>query len=326
MKNPVRVAVIGAGYWGKKVINEYLRLMKNANAELSRVCDFKTDNLVFCKDRYGIPSKALTTDYREVFSLEDIDAVHICTPNETHYSIALEALKSGKHILIEKPLTLETKHAYDLVDLAKDMGLVLQVGHIFRFNNALKVTRELVKKQVLGDIYYIRQQWTTLMPPPPGKDIIFDLAPHPIDILNYLVGQWPSRVTCRAKAYRRSGAEEVAYITAEFDDRLMANIELSWLQPGKVRKTDLIASEFCISVDCLNQKVVVESTNGDETKLLNVKKNNTLYDEIRHFVSCVSKNHSFNNNASVVGVKNVEVLESLKRSLVEGRTVKVPGS
>jgi len=324
VKDQVNVAVIGAGYWGKKVISEYLRLMRNSEAKLSKVCDLKVENLAYCRDHYGIADKDLTRDYREAVSSEDVDAVHICTPNETHYPIALEALKSGKHVLIEKPLTLYAKNAYDLVDLAKDMDLILQVGHIFRFNNALRLTRKLIRKRVLGEIYYVRERWTTLMPPPPGRDILFDLAPHPIDVLNYLIGKWPSVVTCRAKAYRENSFEEVAYITAEFDGRLMANIELSWLQPGKVRNTDLIASEFCASVDCLSQKVEIKSTNGEETKLLDVKKNNTLYDEIHHFINSILNNHNFRNSAAVVGVKNVEVLESLKKSLVEGRTVKVP--
>ena len=230
---------------------------KYPNIRLSSVCDVLDRNLAYCIRVCNLPKENVTKDFRKVLNSPHIHAVHICTPNETHYQIGKEALEAGKHVLLEKPMTLNSKQAYDLVEMAASKNLTLQVGNIFRFNNALKKTRELLAKNFFGETYYLKLQWTTLMLSPPNRDIIFDLAPHPIDILHYLLNEWPTKVICKAKAYRREMPEEIAYIIAEFEESTVAHIELSWLLPGKMRKAILIGSERCGTIDCLNQIVKV---------------------------------------------------------------------
>ena len=323
LKDSVNVAVIGAGYWGKKVTREYLQLARsNPKVDLLMVCDLQDQNLRRCNEAFQVSEKKLTRDYKEVLCSNDVDAVHICTPNETHHQICKEALSADKHVLLEKPMALHAKHAWELVGIAESRRLCLQVGHIFRFNNALKMMRDLIAQNYLGQLYYLKLQWTTLMPSPLNRDIIHDLGPHPVDIVNYLLKKWPFKVACRARAYRRKMLEELAYITMEFDGGLMAHIELSWLQPGKQRQVIVIGKERTATVDCINQSIgIYENGDGDKFNL-DVTRNNTILGEVSHFVESILGNEK-SNNPGTVGAKNVAILESLKKSLEEERTVKI---
>ena len=323
MKDNLNFAVIGVGYWGKKITKEYLELTKIRHGfEMSMVCDLDPENLRYCSERLGVPKENLFKDYQEALCSKDIDAVHICTPNDTHHTICKQALAAGKHVLLEKPMALTAKQALELVDMADHKHLILQVGHIFRFNNALRVIRDLIEQNYFGDLYYLKLEWTTLSPSPVNRDIIFDLGPHPIDILNFLLSKWPSRVTCKAEAYRRESLEELAYFTLEFDKKLMAHVELSWLQPGKKREVVVVGSERAATIDCLSQSVSIhENIDGDAFQLL-LTCNNTILDEVSHFAESIAINKN-GRNSGYVGARNVAILESLRRSLEKKRTVNV---
>jgi UDP-N-acetylglucosamine 3-dehydrogenase len=323
LKNAFTVAVIGAGFWGKKVINEYLQLGRDdAKVDLSMVCDTKDENLTYCREEFGVSKEKLKLSYKEVFNSSSVDAVHICTPNETHHEICKQALLAGKHVLLEKPMAMCAKHAWELVGLAEHNGLILQVGHIFRFSNALKTMRDLVTQDYFGTLYYLKLQWTTLMSSPLGRDIIFDLGPHPVDILNCVLKRWPSRVTCKARAYRRRLLEELAYFTLEFDTDLIAQVELSWLQPGKVRRLDVIGSERSAVIDCLDQTIQIHENGDRDAFSLDVVRNNTIFDEVDHFAHSVMSGENSSNPGSI-GATNTAVLEALKRSLEENKTREV---
>ena len=322
MRHSVNVAVIGAGYWGSKVITEYLRLSNiNPEVNLSMVCDLKDENLKSCSETFHLSNQKLTNDYAAALSSDAIDAVHICTPNETHYQICKEALNAGKNVLLEKPMALHAKSAWELVGMAEHKDLILQVGHIFRFNNALKMIRGLMVQNYLGELYYLKLQWTTLCPSPLGRDIIFDLGPHPVDILNFLLSKWPKTVTCKAKAYRRKTLEELAYATMEFDEKVIAHMELSWLEPGKTRQITAIGSERATIIDCLNQTIQVYENGDGDSFNLNVVKNNTIFDEVSHFAESILSGKN-SRNPGAVGAGNVAILESMKRSLETSRTIR----
>ncbi len=324
MTHRANLAVIGVGYWGKKVTDEYLRLCQsNPKASLVKACDIQEENLKYCHEAYGISNEKLTKDYREVLSLEDVDGVHICTPNETHYKICKEALEAGKHVLLEKPMTLNSKEAFDLCEIAKSQSCVLQIGTIFRFNNALKKILGLVQKGYFGNIYYLKLRWTTLMPPPNNRDIIFDLASHPIDIINYLLDQWPVSVTCVTRFYRRKELDEVAYIVAELKGDVIAHIEVSWLQPSKVRELDLIGSERCADVDCLNQKIRIHENKNEKWRNVLVKRNNTIEAEAINFVESIIQGRG-SVSSGLIGAKNVEVLEYIRKSSEQKKSLSIP--
>jgi UDP-N-acetylglucosamine 3-dehydrogenase len=318
----INLAVIGAGYWGKKVIGEYLELENvDADFNLAKVCDIKDENLIFCKEKLKLGKEKLSSQIEDVLNSSDINAVHICTPNETHHLLASLALYSGKNVLLEKPMSLSAKEASNLCDIAQAECLTLQVGHIYRFNSALKKTRKLLFQNVLGQLYYVKMQWTTLMPSQLNRDIIFDLGPHPVDIVNYLLGEWPHRVSCNARAYRKGTSEEVAYLMMEFSNNVLAHIELSWLQPGTVREVNLIGSKGTATIDCLGQTIRVCEDNEHYCQI-DVKANNTIYDEIAHFIRSIRDENNHKNPGSI-GASNVAVLESLKEAKAKDKLLEL---
>jgi UDP-N-acetylglucosamine 3-dehydrogenase len=319
----INLAVIGAGYWGSKAVTEYLQLEKADPAfKLVQICDLKTENLNYFKDVLHVNSDRLSEDYEAVLKSPDVDAVHICTPTETHYEFGLQALDKGKNVLMEKPMALSPKEAWRLCDVAESRHRCLQVGHIYRFNNAIRKMRELIDQKYFGDIYYLKMQWTTWMPSPLGRDIIFDLAPHPVDIMHFLLQKWPLKVSCSANSYRRPTLEEVAYFNMDFGEKLMAHVELSWLQPGKVRELNIMGSKRSAKVDCLEQTIRIFEDNIGGNFSLDVPVNNTIFDEVSHFVKSIraENNHK---NPGPVGAANVAVLQSLKKSLEQGKIVEV---
>jgi predicted dehydrogenase len=318
----VNLAVVGAGYWGRKVTSEYLQLSKqDPDFRLVKVCDLLDENLLYCKEKLGINKEALSADLYEVLNSKDIDAIHFCTPNETHFSLGCKALKAGKNVLMEKPMSLTTHDAWDLVNVATSRNLTLQVGHIYRFNNALKKIKELIDQGYLGQLYYLKMEWTTLMPCQFNRDIIFDLGPHPVDIMNYLLDSWPQQVFCSSKGYRNGSREEVAYITLDFGNNILSHVELSWLQPGKTRELIIVGSKKTARVDCVGQRITIFEDN-DNYFPVEVEANNTIFDETRHFVNSI-RDENNHKNPGPIGAGNVAVLESLKASLIKGKFMKV---
>jgi len=311
----MKVGVVGVGYWGQKVVKEYMTLVNKEIIDSLFLYDLDQSKLVPFKE-------VVNTCSRFDDFIYNVDAIHICTPNETHYQICKRVLEAGKHVLLEKPMAIDSRQAYELVEIAKSRDLILNVGHIYRFNNALKKVQNMIAKGFFGDIYCLGLQWTTLMSPPRNRDIIFDLAPHPIDIVNYLVNQWPMAITCRAKAYRRERLEDVAYIVAELEGKVLVPIEMSWLQPPKVRKTDIIASKRCAHIDCLNQTIQICENEKNMVYNVDVQRNNTIESELIHFVECIRYNKE-SINGGLVGAKNVEVLEYARKSLEKERTIRI---
>jgi UDP-N-acetylglucosamine 3-dehydrogenase len=312
---PVRVAVIGAGYWGKKLVYEYMSAQCNrGNVKLAGVCDISPTALAFCKDKFSVKDELLTDSAEDLIGDSKISAVHIATPNQTHCTLAKMALEAGKDVLVEKPMTLDSREAYELVDLAASRELVLHVGHIFRFNSALNKAREILSRGSIGKIFYARIQWTDSQYFP-DRDIIFDLGPHPIDVLNQLLDSWPTQVSGFARAYRNSkDHHEIAYGIAEFDNEIFAHIELSWLHPRKVREASIVGSEGGLIVDCLHQRLSLHSA-GSTTEVP-VLANNTIEAEIGWFADCIGR-RCLDVESGLIGARTVEVLEAMRKSMWE---------
>jgi predicted dehydrogenase/predicted transcriptional regulator len=220
------------------------------------------------------------------------------------------ALEAGKHVLVEKPMTLKSRESYDLLRLARARALVLHVGHVFRFNAALRLARNIVDRGDLGKIFYARIQWTD-QAFFPERDIIFDLGPHPVDILNQLLGAWPQKLSGMARGYRGDRGE-VAYVIAEFPNDVFAHVELSWLHPNKAREVTIVGSAQSLVVDCLNQRVF--RIKDDTREELAVSGNNTIEFEIDHFVDSIVRG-DVSSESSLIGAQTVEVLESIRSSI-----------
>lgn len=311
--DPLKIGVIGAGRWGKKHIDEYLKMK---DVELTWVFDLWDENLKYCKENFKVLN--LTNDYHKVLS-SDVEAVSICTLNQTHFDVCKDALEAGKHVLVEKPLTLRSEKAHKLVEIAKENKKLLAVGHIFRYNNAINEVKKLVEKDFFGRLFYLRLQWTTHLHPDKPLDIIVDMMPHVFDIMNYLTGLWPTKITCFGKDFRKKDLEDTAFVICEFPNKIMTHSEISWTLPEKVREVDLVGKKAAAKIQALSQEVTVFE-DSNEGKRLDIKPNNTLGDELKHFVDAV-KNGTIISNDGGIGAKTVEIIECTQESLRQGKTI-----
>jgi len=321
---PVNMSVVGAGYWGKKVIREILNVSRTTGrVNLRSVVDNSPSTLEQCLREFGPLDYRLS--YQGLLSDSTTSAVHICSPNSTHFEVASNFLRSKKHVLVEKPLALRSKEAEELVRLADAKRKVLAVGHVHRFNNGLNELKRIVQSGLLGDIYYLRLQWTGYLPPQKDRDVITDLGPHPFDICNNILGTWPTKISCTGRGYRGGAGDEVAFITAEHVDGVNANIELSWLDSEKHRDVTVVGSDAVARLDCLDQKLVLQRS--EKTETISTVPSNTLQEEIIHFARCVENNSASEPYSNLsdggIGAGVVRLLEASKRSLLEERTVQV---
>jgi UDP-N-acetylglucosamine 3-dehydrogenase len=326
---PLSISVVGAGYWGKKVIREILNISQTTgHVRLYSVIDNSPTILEQCRKEFGPLNYRL--NYQDLLSDTIASVAHICSPNNTHFEVASRFLRSKKHVLVEKPLALRGREADELVRLANTNHRVLSVGHVHRFNNGVNELKRVIDSGVLGDIYYLRFRWTGLLPPQKDRDVITDLGPHPFDICNNLLGMWPTKVSCRGRGYRGGAGDEVAFITTEHPDGVNASIELSWLDLEKHRDVTVVGSDAVARLDCLDQKLVLQKP--DKTETISTAPSNTLQEEIIHFADCVEKDSNSNayTNLSdgMLGASVVRLLETSKQSLREERTVRVslPGT
>lgn len=322
---PLRIAVIGSGYWGRKVIRETIDVGRSTGQiELHSVVDSSPSSLAQCQQEFGSGIE-YKLDYRELLQDPTLSGVHVATPNGTHFEIASRFLRAEKNVLVEKPLTLRTIESYELVRLATEHKTVLSVGHIHRFNNGVRELRRIVSDGRIGDLFYVDFRWTGLLAPQLQREVITDLAPHPFDICNYVLDMWPEKITCKARGYRTKQNEEVAFITAEHKNGLLAHIEVSWLDRDKRRDVTVVGSAGTAHLDCLSQELTVETSDG-KTKIP-VSPSNTLGSEIIHFTDCIKNNHdsgAFSNHSDgMLGARVVALLEASRESMYQDRAVPV---
>lgn len=321
---PVNIAVVGAGYWGRKVMREVQGIsLEESSVTLRYVVDNSPSALEECQREFGPLECRL--DYQSLLSDPDLHAVHIATPNNSHFEVASAFIKAGKHVLVEKPLALKSTEAYQLTGLAQENDVVLCVGHIHRFNNGVSELRRALSTGVLGSPYYLRLEWTGFLPPQATRDVITDLAPHPFDICNYLTGRWPVKISCRARGYRTPDNEEMAFISCEYEDGLYSQIEVSWLDWTKRRNLTLVAKDGIATLDCVEQKAFLQRK--DRIEQVPIVPSNTLRAELQHFADCInnqelSRPYS-NDSDGMLGANVVTCLEAARESLTEERTVRV---
>jgi predicted dehydrogenase len=325
MTEKLGVAVIGAGYWGKKLIAEYLGLSKLRNdVELRLVVDSDASRLEQVAEQTHLPRRMLGSDYSKPLADDGIQAVHIAVPNELHYAVGMAALEAKRHVLLEKPMTLNVADAVKLARKAEQESVCFQIGHIFRFNNAVKEAKRLVDAGIMGKALYYILDWEALLPPPEGRDIVFDLGPHPVDILNLLSDEWPKRVFTLGRSFLRKKPdhEEVAETIAEFPGDAFARMALSWLYRGpRRRRASIVGDSGTIEVDALNQEVNTYNQTGSTRHP--VEANNTILDMITHFVNSILADEPPRANA-LVGTLTVAVLASMRESMSTERFVNVP--
>jgi predicted dehydrogenase len=241
-----RVAVVGCGYWGSKHVRV---LHATEGVEHVVVVDAIETRLAGLARQFPDISRFTSM----AAALPYVDAVVIATPPRTHVALGLEAIAAGKHVLVEKPLATTTMDARRLIAAADRAGVVLMVGHTFEYNPAVWKLRELVRNRVLGDVYYIDSARLNLGLYQSDVNVILDLAPHDVSIINHVLGELPIGVQAWATRHAHSQFEDVAYLRLIYaDERLAANIHVSWLDPCKVRRVTAVGSDKMAVYDDLD--------------------------------------------------------------------------
>ena len=240
----VTVGVIGCGYWGPNLIRNFA---ESEAAELRWVCDGDARRLERIARRY--PSARAALDYEELIADPRLDAVAIATPVATHYPFARRALEAGKHVLVEKPLTASAREAEELIALADRGGLTLMVDHTFIYTGAVRKIKELVDAGEVGDLLYFDSVRINLGLFQHDVNVVWDLAPHDLAIMDYFLGRRPVALTATGSCHIQPGLENIAYVQLRFDDSLIANFHFNWLSPVKIRRTLIAGSRRMIVYD-----------------------------------------------------------------------------
>jgi predicted dehydrogenase len=234
---PVRIALVGIGAWGRNLARNYAQLPE---AELRRICDSNPERLREAARAY--PRTICSSDYTHVLADPETDAVVIAASASAHFSLAREALLAGKDVYVEKPLTLDAGHGQELVRLAGDRSRVLMVGHLLLYHPVVVKLRELIQAGELGRILYIYSQRLNLGTVREDENALWSLAPHDVSSIMFLLGEEPTDVSARGQCFVHRGVEDVVFMTMAFGGRAFAHVHVSWLDPHKTRRITVVGS------------------------------------------------------------------------------------
>lgn len=247
---PVNIAVVGSGYWGPNLIRNIAALPE---ARLHTVCDLNEKALVDNARRY--PGVHTTTDYAAVLRDPNVEGIILATPATSHAAMAHQALEAGKHIMVEKPLAMRSADALALIDLAEARDLRLMVGHVFEFNPAVVALRDLVQNGDLGRVLYLYSARVNLGVIRDDLNVMWNLAPHDFSIANFVLGAKPISIAARGFRLLGRPLEDVAFITLEYPEGIIAHVHVSWLDPNKTRSMTVVGE---------NKMVVYDDVSTDE--------------------------------------------------------------
>ncbi|UFT98852.1 Gfo/Idh/MocA family oxidoreductase [Radiobacillus kanasensis] len=313
--------VIGCGYWGPNLIRN-LDAIKDV--KLKYIADLDPVNLAKMRDKY--PYVLTVDDYTQLLKDEEVDMILIATPVTTHFRFAKEALEHGKHVFVEKPLTDSVESSKVLCSLADQKGLTLMTGHTFVYTGAVRKMKEIIDSGEIGDVLQVSSQRLNLGLFQRDTNVIWDLAPHDISIINYLMGDVElDKLDVEANCNIHPHYEDSAYLHLTYKNNVKANIHLSWLHPEKVRKFSVIGRNGMLVYDevepiekvKLYRKSVVMQVNDrahaqyeyyqDSGKAIDLDQKEALYVELKHFVECINTGMLSNSNG-YEGLKIVKVL------------------
>lgn len=240
----VSIAIVGLGYWGPNLLRV---LSDNPDVDVRWLCDMDSDRLA--KYRRRAPSARATTRFDRILADPEVQAVVIATPVHTHYSLASAALAAGKHVFVEKPLAPSSALADELAGLARAGKRVLMCGHTFIYSPPVRTVKRMLEAGTLGDIYFISSSRVNLGLHQRDVSVIWDLGPHDFSILLYWLSEIPTRVRAVGRDSIVKGIADVAFVSLTFASGIVANVELSWLAPSKLRRTVLVGSESMVIYD-----------------------------------------------------------------------------
>jgi len=324
----LRIGVIGYGYWGPNIVRNF----SAANgSEVTMVCDMNQQNLKKVKKAY--PQINVTANIDELIKNPEVDAIAIATPVFTHHDLAKKALEEGKSAFLEKPFTYTVAEAEDLVELAAKKNLKLMVDHTFLYTGAVRKIRQLVDDGVLGNLYYFDSVRVNLGLFQHDVNVVWDLAPHDISIMDYIIGEIPQAVIATGVGHFNRGLEDIAYLTFYYDHNIIAHINVNWLSPVKVRTT-LIGGEKKMlvwndlepdeKIKIYDKGVKVKTKEGQYNLLVDYRSGDMWAPKVEQtealklmaekFVDYV-KNGGTVVNDGIAGLNNVKMLEAANKSL-----------
>jgi predicted dehydrogenase len=334
----IKIGIIGYGYWGPNLVRNF---SESRAYKIQYVCDLEPGKLTRVKDRY--PAIELTSDYKELLNSSDVDAIAIATPVSTHFNLALKALESGKHVLVEKPLAEDSNKCKRLIDAAQRRHLVLMVDHTFPYTAAVRRIRKLIEDNFLGEIYYYDSVRVNLGLFQHDVSVIWDLAVHDLSIIEFILKERPVAVSATGMKHFRDQTENIAYLTLFFDSNTIAHIHVNWLAPVKVRQTLIGGSQRMIVYNDLEptEKIKIYdkgiSLHDDETQIQqmrvgyrtgdmwapNLEGTEALRELVEHFARCIEKGEEPLTGAES-GLRVVRMMEAATDSMQrQGALVKL---
>jgi predicted dehydrogenase len=337
----IGISIVGYGYWGPNLVRNF---GEAAETRVISVSDLQPERRARAQRRH--PGIEVTADYREVLADPRVDAVAIATPVSTHFDLAMQALKAGKHVWIEKPIAPTAEQAQRLVEEADSRGLTLFVDHTFAYTSAVRKIRELVVAGELGDVYYYDSVRVNLGLFQHDVNVIWDLAVHDLAIIDYVMPHPPRAVSATGMAHLPGEPENIAYMTLFFDSSVIAHLHVNWLAPVKVRRTLIGGSRKMIVYDDLepSEKIKVYdkgvTVNGSTDKLYQalvgyrsgdmwapqVEVSEALGVAARHFAHCIQHGERPLTDGRA-GLRVVRALEAATRSLQQrGRVIELEES
>lgn len=329
MTDPIRVGLIGFGYWGPMFVRNFGEI---DGVETAWVCDRDPQRREAVADRY--PGMAVFDDLDEALSA-GADAAVVATPPRTHEPLARRVLDAGLHVLIEKPIAMTGDAALALGREAREKNLTLMVGHILRYNPALATIRTMIEEGELGDLYYLHSTRVNLGRHHRDVNVMWDLGPHDMSAILPLIGQRPQAVSAWGRPFIQQGLEDVVFLYLRFPGGQIAHVHLSWLDPLKVRQIVVVGSKRMLVYDDVNSTITLHDKSVDviphadtledfrlaynygETHDVPVVAAEPLALEITHFLECIRYGREPVSGARE-GFEVVRVLEAAQASLESG--------
>ena len=331
-KKMLNVGVVGCGYWGPNLIRNF-RALKDC--KLRVICDLNTDRLAHLKNLY--PEVEGSTDFKYVLDGCGVDAVVIATAVRSHHPLAKAALLAGKHVFVEKPLAASAAESEELIEIARKSGLTLMVGHTFLYSAPVRKIKEIVDRGDIGEIRYINARRLNLGLYQTDINVTWDLAPHDISIVQYILNELPLSVTCQGMAHVTPGIEDVTTLCMNFPKQRTAIIQSSWLDPCKVREMTIVGSKRMIVYDDVAplEKIRIYDVRVEAQPRYDtfaefqyayhygdmyvpyIKQEEPLKVECQHFLDCINSGRAPLTSGEK-GLDLVRVLEAASKSLKGG--------
>lgn len=323
----MKFGVIGYGYWGPNIVRN---LMNLEGVEVSAIAEISPAARLRAQKAY--PGVKVTSSTEEVLTSPEIDVVAVISPVWTHYDLAKAALENGKHVFVEKPFTSNSCQGQELIELAERKNLKIMVDHTFLFTGAVRKIKQLLDDGALGNLYYYDSTRVNLGLFQHDCNVLWDLAPHDLSIMDYLIKADPEAIVATGQGHL-NGHEDVAYMTLYFPEKVIAHINVNWLSPVKVRTTliggekrmvvwnDLDADE---KVKIYDKGVNISTREGVYELLVSYRSGDmwspqleqaeALRHELAYFVECISSGQQPFNNGQA-GLRVVKMLEAASESL-----------